>query len=154
MAWKAPLGKRVYDSLFWARQMTTSRVIEELRRVHPQVLPGSNVVFLNDPFQDFDMYFIAVLWFRDPTVPIDLARKMNPPPSPADIEKFDFVFAFRDDSLVQVRPARGIPTPERPNGAPRTQSLYYRGHLDRFGVTFGVTLRGPFLRCSARRASL
>jgi hypothetical protein len=59
------------------------------------------VVFLNDPFEDWDMMFIAELWFRDRTVSIRLQRKA--PLSPEDLARVDYLFAFENGKLVQVR---------------------------------------------------
>ena len=43
-------------------------MIQQFRALHPHVRPHSHVVFLNDPFSEWDMLFIADLWFRDRTV--------------------------------------------------------------------------------------
>lgn len=78
-------------------------VIQQFRALHPRVRPHSFVVFLNDPFVDWDMAFIAELWFRDRTVEIRLQRKTPLPPG--DLARADYLFDYRDGRLVQVRPA-------------------------------------------------
>ncbi len=79
----------------------TWEVIEQLRAVNPHVEPGSQVVFLDDPFGNFDMAFLAELWFRDRSVSVRLYRQT--PLSPAEIAKADHVFTFEDRKLVQLR---------------------------------------------------
>jgi hypothetical protein len=79
----------------------TWQVIEELRALDPHVGPQSHVVFLNDPFTEWDMLFIADLWFRDRSVTVHLQR-LNPIPS-ADVAAAAAVFDYRDGKLFRVR---------------------------------------------------
>ena len=77
-------------------------MIRQLHDLHPQVRPNSHIVFLTDPFEEFDMAFIAELYFRDPQrVSIRLHRKT--PLSPTELAKADVVFTFEDGKLAQVR---------------------------------------------------
>ena len=69
--------------------------------MRPQVKPHDRVVFLNDPFEDWDMAFIAALWFRDPTVDIVLQRKTPIPPD--EIAHANRLFDFRGGKLVQLK---------------------------------------------------
>jgi len=78
----------------------TWRVIEQFRALDPHVRPHSHVVFLNDPFTEWDMLFIADLWFRDRSVTVYLQR-LNPIPE-ADIAAAA-VFDYRDGKLFRVR---------------------------------------------------
>jgi hypothetical protein len=59
------------------------------------------VVFLNDPFEGWDMAFIAQLWFRDRSLEIRLDRKT--PFTPEELAQADHVFTFADGRLLQVR---------------------------------------------------
>jgi hypothetical protein len=77
----------------------TGAVLDQLRALNPRVKPGSLVVFLNDPFDDWDMKFIAELWFRDPTLKFHLQRKVPLPPEA--LAKMT-VFDFQDGRLVRV----------------------------------------------------
>ena len=79
----------------------TWEVIEQLRALNPRVPPRSRVVFLNDPFQDWDMVFIAGLWFRDPSVIIHLHRKTPFPPE--ELANMDYQFRFENGKLIRVR---------------------------------------------------
>lgn len=79
----------------------TAGVIAQFRAVHPQVRPGSHVVFLNDPFTAWDMQFIADLWFHDRSVIVHLQR-LNPVPE-GDVARAAAVFDYRDGKLVRVR---------------------------------------------------
>lgn len=74
--------------------------IQLLRQLNPHVRPGSKVVFLDDPLGNYDMHYIAELWFHDRTVSIDVN---HPPLPPEQIAKADCVIDYRDGRLVQVR---------------------------------------------------
>jgi hypothetical protein len=75
--------------------------IQQLQVLHPRVEPGSRVVFLDDPFGNYDMAFLAALWFRDRSVTIRLNRREPLPP--AEIAAADHVFTFENRKLVQLR---------------------------------------------------
>lgn len=81
--------------------IVTASVIGQLRALHPRVPPQSQVVFLNDPFSDWDMTFIGTLWFADPSIHVYNQRLEHL--SPAELARMDAVFDFRDGRLVQVR---------------------------------------------------
>jgi hypothetical protein len=49
-------------------------VIEPFRAVNPQVRHGGKVAFLSDPFDGWDMLFVAESWFCDRTLDIQVAR--------------------------------------------------------------------------------
>jgi hypothetical protein len=59
------------------------------------------VVFLDDPFVDWDMAFIAELWFRDRTVQVRLHRKT--PLTADEIARAGRVFDFDNGRLAAVR---------------------------------------------------
>jgi hypothetical protein len=91
---------------FVSRSMTslgtlTADVIAQMEALAPRAQPHSTVVFLNDPFVDWDMAFIAELWFRDRTVEIRLHRKT--PLSEEELARAGRLFDFRDGKLVAVR---------------------------------------------------
>jgi hypothetical protein len=79
----------------------TGEVIQQFRALQPRVSPGSEVVFLDDPFQEFDMAFMAELWFRDRSVNIRLQRKT--PLSPQELARVKYLFTYADGKLVQIR---------------------------------------------------
>ena len=79
----------------------TWQVIQQFRALEPHVRPHSHVVFLNDPFTEWDMLFIADLWFRDRTVTVHLQR-LTPLPAPA-LAGADALFDYRDGKLIRVR---------------------------------------------------
>jgi hypothetical protein len=104
--------------LFWVNQMrilkatvvkpaaaaqgtVTARVIGQLRELHPRVRPQSQVVFLNDPFSDWDMTFIGTLWFADRSVQVYNQRLEQL--SPKEFARMDHVFDFQDGRLVQLK---------------------------------------------------
>jgi hypothetical protein len=59
------------------------------------------VVFLNDPFTEWDMLFIADLWFRDRSVTVHLQRLT--PLSPPAIAGVEAVFDYREGKLLRIR---------------------------------------------------
>jgi hypothetical protein len=79
----------------------TAQVIGQLRVLNPHVEPRSQVIFLNDPFHDWDMTFIASLWFGDPSVRVYNQRTEHL--SASEIERMDHVFDFHEGKLVQVK---------------------------------------------------
>lgn len=79
----------------------TGEVIRQFQTLQPRVTPGSQVVFLDDPFQEFDMAFIAELWFRDRSLDIRLLRKT--PLTAQEIAAAKYLFTYADGKLVQVR---------------------------------------------------
>ena len=87
-----------------AWQEPTWAVIQQLRNLDPKVAPGSKVLFVDDPFEAWDMYFIAELWFRDRTLELRLQRKV-PLPEP-EIAEMDYIFQFRGSTLTQVKPPK------------------------------------------------
>lgn len=81
--------------------LETWSVITQLRDLNPHVRPNSTVVFLDDPFEGFDMAFIAELWFRQPGLNIRLHKKT--PFSPEELAQVEHLFSFEQGKLVQVR---------------------------------------------------
>ena len=79
----------------------TWEVIQQFRALDPHVRPHSHVVFLNDPFEAWDMLFIADLWFRDRTVTVHLQR-LTPMP-PEGLAHADSLFDYREGKLLRVR---------------------------------------------------
>lgn len=74
--------------------------IQQLKLLNPHVRPNSTVVFLDDPLGNYDMVFIAELWFRDRTLSISVN---HPPLTRQEIAKADYLFDYRDGHFVQVR---------------------------------------------------
>lgn len=79
----------------------TNAVVDQFRAVKPRVARGATVVFLDDPFNGFDMMFIAELWFRDRQTKVLLNSKT--PLTPEKLAAADAVFTWRDNQLVRVR---------------------------------------------------
>jgi len=79
----------------------TPTVIGQLRDLHPRVPPQSQVVFLSDPFTDWDMTFIGMLWFADRSIHVYNQRLEHL--SPAELTRMDAVFDFRNGRLVQIK---------------------------------------------------
>ena len=82
-------------------------ILRQFRALNPRVETGDRVAILNDPVEPNDplngleTYFIAELWFRDPSVTVYLQR-LNPLP-PEELARLDHVYAFQDGRLVEVK---------------------------------------------------
>jgi hypothetical protein len=75
-------------------------VVKQFRAVQPRVPPGSEVVFLKEPFGNYDMLFIANLAFRDRSVNVHLQPKENLPE--AELAKMA-QFSYEEGKLLRVR---------------------------------------------------
>jgi hypothetical protein len=97
------LNRKILDAkpVMAALGRQTAEVIEQLRELNPQVSSGSHVVFLNDPFQEWDMLFIADLWFRDRSITVHLQKKT--PLTPASLAGIPFWFDYREGHLVRLK---------------------------------------------------
>ncbi|MFN7933586.1 MAG: hypothetical protein U0R19_09675 [Bryobacteraceae bacterium] len=94
--------KRHYLPAIHSGQALTWRTIQQLDRAGLQLPKGARVLFLNDPFTDWDMVFITQLYFRDPTLHVDLARKMDPKPTAEQLRGYDAVLQFEAGRIVQT----------------------------------------------------
>jgi hypothetical protein len=84
-----------------AQGIITAGVIAQLRELDPSVPPLSKVVFLNDPFSDWDITFIGTLWFADRSVHVYNQRLERL--SPAELARMDAVFDFQNGRLVRLK---------------------------------------------------
>ena len=77
----------------------TADAIQQLRALNPHLKSDTDVAFLHDPFDGWDMSFIAQLWFRDKTLRFYLQHQT--PMSPEELAKMT-VFDFQNGRLVLV----------------------------------------------------
>ncbi len=84
-------------------QQPTWRAIGEVRDLRARPAPHSVIVFLNNPFPGWDMWFIAMLEWNDPTLNVMLANKLGAAP---DLATFDWVLAFEGDKVRLVQSTR------------------------------------------------
>jgi hypothetical protein len=92
-----------FESEMRDQGLSTRHAVEQLAALRPRIRPHSKVIFLNDPFEDWDMRFIAELWFRDPTIQFWVQRLNHLPE--AEVAAMDYVFAFENGQLRQLKPA-------------------------------------------------
>lgn len=73
-----------------------------IRQLHdlPHPAPHSRVIILRNPFEDFDMAFIAMLTWSDHSIDIYLANKLNHPPNPGD---YNWILDFEGETLRVVK---------------------------------------------------
>jgi hypothetical protein len=89
---------------FQESQALTWSVIQQFKAQKPVFPHKSSVIFLHDPFEGWDLIFIAKLYSRDPSVRFMLARLALPPPTDQDIAKFDYVLDYQHGNLLQIKP--------------------------------------------------
>ncbi|MBL8174581.1 MAG: hypothetical protein JNK48_07925 [Bryobacterales bacterium] len=107
LGWHHYNGKRhVMPSIHRGQQLTW-RTIQQVDNAGISLPKGARVLVLNDPFQDWDMVFILQLYYRDPTLHVDLARKMEPKPSAGQLREYDAVLQFEAGRLVAA-PIRSV----------------------------------------------
>ncbi len=82
-------------------QKDTWETLTRLEQMHPRVERGARVLFVNAPWTGYDMYFIAKLFFDDPTLLVVLRDHGHDRGDP--IRTFDHEFRFEHSKLVQVR---------------------------------------------------
>jgi hypothetical protein len=82
-------------------------IVQQFRALDPHVAPGSRVAILNDPVEPNDplngleTYFIAELWFRDPSVTVYLQRLNQL--APEELARMDHLFTFEKGRLLEVK---------------------------------------------------
>jgi Dolichyl-phosphate-mannose-protein mannosyltransferase len=88
-----------------AAEDLTWRVLQQFEQVHPRVKPGSRVLLVDSPIQnDWDIYFIAKLYFRDPALKAAWIRPSKSPIAYGDVHgDFDHELRFEGERLRQVR---------------------------------------------------
>jgi hypothetical protein len=77
----------------------TAYAIQQLRALNPHLKSDTDVAFLHDPFEGWDMAFIAELWFRDKTLRFHLQHQT--PMTAEELAKMT-VFDFQNGRLVLV----------------------------------------------------
>lgn len=94
--------KNFLQPLLLQSQDKTWSAIQEFSKFKYKPPPRASLAFLNDPFDDWDMEFVAELWFRDPTLHQTLLRKTPLPP--ANVAAMDYIYDYRDGKFIQVKP--------------------------------------------------
>jgi hypothetical protein len=97
----ARVERRLVRPQMWELGQQTWEVIRQFDALNPQIRRPSTVVFLNDPFEDFDMAFIAELWFGRRDVTIRLHRKT--PLGPGELARAEHIFTYEGNQLRQLR---------------------------------------------------
>jgi hypothetical protein len=81
-------------------QRPTWSAITQVRDLGSRPPPHSRVLFLKDPFRDWDTYFIAELVWNDHSLDIRLADKLGAPPQ---FDDYDWILTFEGQNLRIVR---------------------------------------------------
>jgi hypothetical protein len=85
-------------------QGPTWTVLQELQRVHPRVQRGAKVLLTDSPIaNDWDVYFIAKLYFDDPTLKAAWLRSGKPTAYGDFSGNFDHELRFNGTTLTQTK---------------------------------------------------
>jgi hypothetical protein len=94
---------RHLDKFLRHAQEETWNVISEYRRLKPVVQPGSRVLIVDGPFGEYwDMYFIAKLYFRDPSLRVAIKQAGEAVPRGDERQTFDQVLRWSAGRLEAV----------------------------------------------------
>ena len=85
-----------------ASQELTWNYIQQLRAV-PGLRAGQSIVFLNDPFEVWDMYFLTQIVTDDPAPNITLQRMLPQPLTEAELAGFDRVLTVENGRVRLIR---------------------------------------------------
>jgi hypothetical protein len=84
-------------------QRRTWIAIQEMQRIRPEIRHGSSLLFMNDPFTDWDMHFIVQVVLRERASKITLQRTHDHILSPEEIAAYDYVLRFENGRLIRLR---------------------------------------------------
>jgi hypothetical protein len=80
----------------------TRRAIEQFEALKVRPAAHTRVAFLNDPFPDrYHTLFIAALFWKDPSIEINLERKQQS--SAEELAKTNYIFDYTDGHFVSVK---------------------------------------------------
>jgi hypothetical protein len=82
-------------------QVQTWAVLESLRALDPPRLKGQKLLIVDDPFDGYEMYFIARLWFQSKTLDVTLSRKEPDGVPQARWAEFTDVLRFQPNGTVE-----------------------------------------------------
>jgi hypothetical protein len=82
-AWLTIPNWRGQRGAFLDSHQLTWSVISQIRELPSHPAPRSRILFLTNPFHEWDTYFIANLIWNDHTLSVDLSDKFTPAPDPA-----------------------------------------------------------------------
>jgi hypothetical protein len=109
LAWTTAVHKRRILPQYRSNGALTEKVIRQFREADPKVEPLSQVLLVDDPFQDWDARFIAELWFRDRTVTVCLQNKLRFSEEHIHRE-IRRIYRFEGDRIVEL-PVAGFRLP-------------------------------------------
>jgi len=81
-------------------QQLTWTVLTQIRDLPARPKPGSRVLFEENPFRDWDTWFIANLLWNDHTLDIKLLNHLDKPEDP---QHFEWVLTFEGDRLRVIQ---------------------------------------------------
>jgi hypothetical protein len=95
---------RQVEGLLKNAQKENWEVLSEFRRLDMRFRSGENVLFRDTPFEDnFDVYFLAKLWAKDPSVRVSITREFDKSIAGDGSGPFDREFRFQGTRLIQTK---------------------------------------------------
>jgi hypothetical protein len=96
-------------------------IVDQVHRLRPTLRHGARVLLLDDPIDDeWRMMYLMKMSYRDDDLVIDRVRFMKPPPTPAEVEKYDYVFDYLHGRFYN--------SPQPRPSAPQPEIVYERGY--------------------------
>lgn len=97
-----PLARTLFGYMESAQRVTW-QILQEFRDQKLHFESGENVYFANTPFSDWDVYFLAKLWARDPSVNVAISGPGTPEIRGDVHDNFTQVFRFEGANLIRVK---------------------------------------------------
>jgi hypothetical protein len=95
---------RYVEGLLRNAQKENWEILSEFRTADLRFRPGESVLFRDTPFEDnFDVYFMAKLWARDPSVRVSITREFDKSIAGDGPGPFDREFRFDGTRLLQTK---------------------------------------------------
>jgi hypothetical protein len=144
-----------YAAHFRQHERELRRVVEGLRKAHPDLPHGAAVLLVDDPLDSsYELALLAQFAYRDPTLVLDKLRMLPAAPAGAELTHYDFVLAGGWD-LHDVRGISDMRAPvqvEFGPGPEHSPSSFRVAIRELRGQTVDLTLRAR-TAVNSRRAT-
>src|SRR5262249_23921939 len=102
VAYLAGESKSTSRDAIYNGQQKTWNYIQETKRLELHVPSDGSILFLDDPFDGWDMEFITRLVTGNRTMRIDFLRRMDKKPTTDEYARYTVVLRIQDEKLVRV----------------------------------------------------
>jgi hypothetical protein len=85
-------------------QAATWSTLQQFRAIDPSLPPNTRLLFIDNPFGDYwDVYFLAKLWFHDPSLRVALIETGQTTPRGDEHDSFDRVFRWVNGRMIRQK---------------------------------------------------